>query len=59
VGEADGDTTAGTFSVIQIRRGVLCIAANPPTGPAKWADIGEFAWHELATTDIDAAWAFY
>ncbi len=23
------------------------------------ADIGEFSWHELATTDWEAAWVFY
>ena len=54
--------TVGTFSVIQDPQGAFFAAyspMNPPTGPAKWADIGEFAWHELATTDIDAAWAFY
>jgi predicted enzyme related to lactoylglutathione lyase len=54
--------TVGTFSVIQDPQGAFFAAyspVNPPAGPAKWAEIGEFAWHELATTDVNGAWAFY
>jgi hypothetical protein len=54
--------TVGTFSVIQDPQGALFAAyspLNPPAGPAKWAEVGGFAWHELATTDVDRAFAFY
>ncbi|HEX9691053.1 MAG TPA: VOC family protein [Gemmatimonadales bacterium] len=33
--------------------------AGPPPGTDAPAGIGDFSWHELMTTDWQAAWAFY
>lgn len=53
--------TVGRFAVIQDPQGASfgVYTANQP--PASEADplIGEFSWHELATTDVRAAFAFY
>lgn len=51
----------GRFAVILDPQGaVFAIYKNtqetPPPGAPKF---GEFSWHELGTTDRDAAWAFY
>jgi uncharacterized protein len=54
--------TVGRFAVLADPQGatfaVFAAAASTPghDGPA---EIGEFSWHELATTDVDAAFAFY
>jgi predicted enzyme related to lactoylglutathione lyase len=52
----------GTITVIQDPQGAVFCAFQPATytpghdGPPA---IGEFSWHELATTDWEAAWTFY
>ena len=54
--------TVGTFSVIQDPQGAFFAAYSPvnqPPEPSAEAKFGEFVWHELITTDPDAAWAFY
>ena len=54
--------TVGTFSVIQDPQGAFFAAYSPvnhPPEPPAEAKAGEFVWHELITTDPDAAWAFY
>ena len=52
----------GTFSVIQDPQGAGFAAYTPvnaPPEPAKEPVFGTIVWHELITTDVDAAWAFY
>lgn len=44
------DPQGGTFGVLQ---------PNMPAGEDRPAAVGEFSWHELMTTDVDAAVAFY
>jgi hypothetical protein len=54
--------TVGTLSVIQDPQGAFFAAyspLNPPPAPPAAARYGDVVWHELITTDIDAAWAFY
>ena len=52
----------GRFAVLADPQGGV-IAVMEPEGETAGHDgapnIGEFSWHELATTDADAAWAFY
>ena len=52
----------GRFAVVADPQGGV-IAVIEPEGDAAGHDgapnIGEFSWHELATTDADGAWAFY
>ncbi len=52
----------GRFAVIADPQGGV-IAVLEPEGETPSHDgapnIGEFSWHELATTDADGAWAFY
>lgn len=52
----------GRFAVIADPQGGV-IAVLEPEGETPshdgTANIGEFSWHELATTDADGAWAFY
>jgi predicted enzyme related to lactoylglutathione lyase len=54
--------TVGTTAVLNDPQGAL-IADFTPEGSTPGHDgaakIGEFSWHELATTDVDAALAFY
>ena len=52
----------GTFSVIQDPQGAGFAAYTPlnePPAPSKEPVFGTIVWHELITTDVDAAWAFY
>jgi hypothetical protein len=54
--------TVGTISVIQDPQGAMFAAytpANLPPGSVGPTKAGEIGWHELATTDIDTAFAFY
>lgn len=52
----------GRFAVISDPQGAV-IAILEPEGETGGHDgpaaVGEFSWHELATTDTDAAWTFY
>ncbi len=52
----------GRFAVIADPQGGV-IAVLEPEGETPGQDdppeLGQFSWHELATTDADAAWAFY
>lgn len=52
----------GRFAAIQDPQGaVLCLYRSlaGEWQPHREALPGEFSWHELATTDPEAAWAFY
>jgi len=54
--------TVGTFSVIQDPQGAWFAAYTPlnlPPPPSQKPAFGTVVWHELITTDVDAAWAFY
>jgi len=51
----------GRFAVLQDPQGASFAAFSPtrvPEGDAK-PGLGDFSWHELITTDADAAFAFY
>lgn len=54
--------TVGDFAIIQDPQGAI-FSAFQPEGDAPGHDgpaaLGEFSWHELATEDWEAAWAFY
>jgi uncharacterized protein len=54
--------TVGTFAVLRDPQGAV-FAVLQPAGSTPGHDgepkPGEFSWHELATTDPDAAWRFY
>jgi len=53
----------GTISVLQDPQGAMFAVYRPAQLPDfEWppeAPVGSFCWHELATTDVDAALAFY
>jgi len=54
--------TVGTMSVMSDPQGAMFAAYQPSTPPPSLpaeAKVGEFCWHELATTNVDAALAFY
>lgn len=53
---------AGRFSVFQDPQGAVFAAYSSGTGepsPDRPPQVKQFSWHELATTDPEAAWAFY
>ncbi|TNF23418.1 MAG: VOC family protein [Deltaproteobacteria bacterium] len=54
--------TVGAFAVLADPQGAA-FAAFTPEGDAPGGDgpeaVGQFSWHELMTSDPDAAWAFY
>ena len=52
----------GTFSIVADPQGAMfCLFKGAQNQPFEDRDpkIGEFSWHELATTDWAAAWKFY
>jgi len=52
----------GRFSVIyDPQSAVFCLYEPPaaPMGDAAAAGLGDFTWHELATSDVDGAFRFY
>jgi predicted enzyme related to lactoylglutathione lyase len=54
--------TVGAFSVLQDPQGASFAAYTPlnePPAPSREPAFGTVVWHELITTDPDAAWAFY
>jgi len=54
--------TVGTMSVMSDPQGAMFAAHQPETLPSSLPDapaVGDFCWHELATTDSSAAIAFY
>ena len=54
--------TVGTMSVMSDPQGAMFAAYQPETLPPSLPDdakVGEFCWHELATTDAEAAITFY
>ena len=54
--------TVGTFSVIQDPQGAYFAAFTPASSeasPIRPPQVGEVSWHELLTTDAEAAFAFY
>jgi uncharacterized protein len=55
--------TVGRYSVLADPQGAV-VAAYTPEGsgmepPSGMLPVGSFTWHELATTDPEAAWSFY
>ncbi len=53
--------TVGRFAVLADPQGAVFAAFKPvmePTGPEE-ATIGDFSWHELATSNWQAGWDFY
>ncbi len=55
------DIPVGRFAVLADPQGATFGVYKPSQQPARGDDamIGDFSWHELATTDYKAAWAFY
>jgi predicted enzyme related to lactoylglutathione lyase len=54
--------TVGRYSIFSDPQGALIAAYSPAMevpDPEGMAPVGEFSWHELATTDPEAAWGFY
>jgi len=53
----------GRFAVLSDPQGAAFAVFNPKPGSADGAppggEVGDFTWHELATTDAEAAFAFY
>lgn len=51
----------GRFAILGDPQGAAFAAYTPDNepGPEAEADTGQVSWHELATTDLDAAWSFY
>src|SRR5215218_8021231 len=53
--------TVGRYSVLADPQGALIAAythASAAPEPEGMPPVGEFSWHELATTDPEAAWGF-
>jgi predicted enzyme related to lactoylglutathione lyase len=51
---------SGRFAVLQDPQGAIFAVFTPPPGDSvPPADMYGFSWHELATTDFQAAWKFY
>jgi predicted enzyme related to lactoylglutathione lyase len=54
--------TVGRFAVLADPQGAVFAAFTPAAGPMSGGGppkLGEFSWHELATTDQEAAFQFY
>ena len=55
--------SVGRFSIVQDPQGAtFALFTSPPNSPEMPGGppaLGEYSWHELATTDLDAGWAFY
>jgi len=54
--------TVGRFAVLADPCGALFAVYRPTSGqapPVEAPSLGTFSWHELATDDVDAAFAFY
>ena len=55
--------TVGRWVILKDPQGALVAffkgEQQPSSGPVQAPAIGEFSWHELATTDLDAATRFY
>lgn len=54
--------TVGRFAVLADPQGAtisVYTPLDPPDGPGEMAEVGHFAWHELATDDWKKAWDFY
>jgi uncharacterized protein len=51
----------GRFSIIADPQGatIALFQAGQPQPPSHVPEVGDFSWHELATTDTDAALSFY
>jgi predicted enzyme related to lactoylglutathione lyase len=53
---------AGRYAVLKDPQGAVFAILDPENSrpePAGWAPYGSFSWHELTTTDHEAAFAFY
>lgn len=61
---ADDIPNVGRFAILADPQGAMFIAFKPnpredaPSRPSK-PGVGDFHWHELMTTDANAAWTFY
>ncbi len=53
--------TVGKFAVLSDPQGVVFAAFTPASAamPLQAPGVGDISWHELATTDLDAAFGFY
>jgi hypothetical protein len=54
--------TVGRYSILADPQGALIAAythASVVPEPEGMPPVGEFSWHELATSDPEAAWSFY
>ena len=54
--------TVGRWAILRDPQGAVFAvfrAATPGGGPPTDPAIGDFSWHELATTDLDAGFGFY
>jgi hypothetical protein len=51
----------GRWSLLEDPQGAMLspFKSTDPEMPSQPPEIGDFSWHELATTDVDAAWRFY
>ncbi|HYK82291.1 MAG TPA: VOC family protein [Gemmatimonadales bacterium] len=58
---APKDIPVGRFAVLADPQGAAFAVYKPTPGPTRAEDagLGDFSWHELATTDWKAAWDFY
>lgn len=59
--KAPQDIPVGRFAVLADPQGAVFALYKPTEGPTGSDDaaLGDFSWHELATTDWNAAWGFY
>src|SRR5262245_51778652 len=57
----EGSPGTGRYAVLQDPQGAAfgIYKSNQPAGPDDPPTLGEFSWHELATTDAKAAFNFY
>jgi predicted enzyme related to lactoylglutathione lyase len=58
----DDITGAGRYAVLKDPQGAVFAILDPENSraePTGWPPHGSFSWHELATTDHEAAFAFY
>ncbi len=49
----------GSYAVLQDPQGVVFAVHGAAPGQDAWEVPGDFSWHELCTTDLDAALRFY
>src|SRR5260370_16594826 len=59
--KAPQDIAVGRFAVLADPQSAVFALYKPTEGPTGGDDaaLGDFSWHELATTDWNAPWGFY